>query len=167
MCIRDRASSLSLETDTAQTQKNYLKYAKKNCISSKIVSNKDEIPIDLFKNPAIIIGIVAGASTPDSIIWEVIQTMNEQDKANVNCTEAENNETEIAATEAAATTIDDNAVFDEEAITKTLIRIRAGQVITGTVIQITDGEVSVNIGYKSDGYIPRSEFSNDPEVDPA
>lgn len=93
--------------------------------------------------------------------------MNEQDKANVNCTEAENNETEIAATEAAATTIDDNAVFDEEAITKTLIRIRAGQVITGTVIQITDGEVSVNIGYKSDGYIPRSEFSNDPEVDPA
>ena len=140
---------------------------KKKCNSAKIISNKSEISIALSEISAIIVGIVAGASTPDSIIWEVIQTMNEQDKANVNCTEAENNETEIAATEAAATTIDDNAVFDEEAITKTLIRIRAGQVITGTVIQITDGEVSVNIGYKSDGYIPRSEFSNDPEVDPA
>ena len=135
---------------------------KKKCNFAKIISNKSEISIALSEISAIIVGIVAGASTPDSIIWEVIQTMNEQDKANVNCTEAENNETEIAATEAAATTIDDNAVFDE-----TLIRIRAGQVITGTVIQITDGEVSVNIGYKSDGYIPRSEFSNDPEVDPA
>ncbi len=145
--------------------KKLLEICKKNCISSKIVSNKDEIPIDLFKNPAIIIGIVAGASTPDSIIWEVIRTMSEQDKANAISTEAEIKET--ATAEEAAKNIEDIAVFDEDAITKTIVRIRPGQILTGTVIQIVDGEVSVNIGYKSDGYIPRNEFSNDPEADPA
>ena len=145
--------------------KKLLEICKKNCISSKIVSNKDEIPIDLFKNPAIIIGIVAGASTPDSIIWEVIRTMSEQDKANAISTEAEIKET--ATAEEATKNIEDIAVFDEDAITKTIVRIRPGQILTGTVIQIVDGEVSVNIGYKSDGYIPRNEFSNDPEADPA
>lgn len=140
---------------------------KKNCESTKIISQKCEISIDLSKKPVIIIGIVAGASTPDSIILEVIQTMSEQDKANVNCTEAENKETTAAAEATAKTTIDDNAVFDEDVITKTLVRIKPGQILTGTVIQIADGEVSVNIGYKSDGYIPRNEFSNDPDVDPA
>ena len=107
------------------------------------------------------VGVVAGASTPDSIIREVINTMSEQDKANVNCEAA----TENAAANAA--TIEENAVFDEEAINKTIVQIHGGQVLTGTVIQIVDGEISVSIGYKSDGYIPRSEFSNDPDLDPA
>ena len=37
----------------------------------------------------------------------------------------------------------------------------------GSVVQIVDGEVCVNIGYKSDGFIPRNEFSSDPDVNPA
>lgn len=54
-----------------------------------------------------------------------------------------------------------------EAFEKTLVRIRNGQLIKGSVVQIVDGEVCVNIGYKSDGFIPRSEFSHDDTVDPA
>ncbi|MBQ1632721.1 MAG: 30S ribosomal protein S1, partial [Clostridia bacterium] len=46
----------------------------------------------------------------------------------------------------------------------TVKRIRPGQMITGTVLQIVDGEVFVNIGYKADGVIPKGEFSADPEV---
>ena len=107
------------------------------------------------------VGVVAGASTPDSIIREVINTMSEQDKVNVNCEAA----TENAAANAA--NIEENAVFDEEAINKTIVRIHGGQVLTGTVIQIVDGEISVSIGYKSDGYIPRPSSSNDPDLDPA
>lgn len=53
-----------------------------------------------------------------------------------------------------------------EAFEKTMTRIRGGQVITGTVISIVDGEVFVNIGYKSDGLIPKNEFSSDPEAKP-
>ena len=54
-----------------------------------------------------------------------------------------------------------------EAFESTLVRIRNGQILTGSVVQIVDGEVCVNIGYKSDGFIPRNEFSSDPDVDPA
>ena len=53
-----------------------------------------------------------------------------------------------------------------EAFEKTVRRIHPGQLITGTVLQIVDGEVFVNIGYKADGVIPKGEFSQDPEVRP-
>ncbi len=53
-----------------------------------------------------------------------------------------------------------------EAFEKTMVRIKSGQVLTGSVVQVNDGEVCVNIGYKSDGFIPRNEFSSDPDVKP-
>ena len=53
-----------------------------------------------------------------------------------------------------------------EAFEKTLVRIKNGQVLTGSIVQINDGEVCVNIGYKSDGFIPRNEFSSDPDLKP-
>ncbi|MGI6175107.1 MAG: bifunctional 4-hydroxy-3-methylbut-2-enyl diphosphate reductase/30S ribosomal protein S1 [Christensenellales bacterium] len=53
-----------------------------------------------------------------------------------------------------------------DAFEKTMNRIRNGQIIKGTVVQIVNGEVSVNIGYKSDGLITKSEFSSDPGVIP-
>ena len=53
-----------------------------------------------------------------------------------------------------------------KAFEKTMTRIRNGQVIEGTVISIVDGEVFVNISYKSDGVIPKSEFSSDPDAKP-
>ena len=41
----------------------------------------------------------------------------------------------------------------------TLVRIRPGQTVTGTVVQVTDDEVCVNIGYKADGIIKRTELT--------
>ncbi|MCL1796217.1 MAG: bifunctional 4-hydroxy-3-methylbut-2-enyl diphosphate reductase/30S ribosomal protein S1 [Clostridia bacterium] len=43
-------------------------------------------------------------------------------------------------------------------IEATLVTIRPGQTITGTVVQITDEEVCVNIGYKSDGIVKRADL---------
>jgi (E)-4-hydroxy-3-methyl-but-2-enyl pyrophosphate reductase len=43
-------------------------------------------------------------------------------------------------------------------IDATIVRIRTGQTITGTVVQITEDEISVNIGYKSDGMIKRADL---------
>ena len=40
----------------------------------------------------------------------------------------------------------------------TLVRIRPGQTLTGKVVQITDDEVCVSIGYKADGLIKRSDL---------
>lgn len=43
---------------------------------------------------------------------------------------------------------------------------RKGEILRGKVVQVTDSEVVVNIGYKSDGIIPKSELSNVADVNP-
>jgi len=69
------------------------------------------------------------------------------------------------AAEEAAAPVKDAAEDFQQAIDSSIRRIRPGQIVTGTVIGITDSEVLVNVGYKSDGYIPRAEFSTDPEAE--
>ena len=46
----------------------------------------------------------------------------------------------------------------------TLNRVNENEVVEGTVIAINKREVVVNIGYKSDGIIPMSEFRYNPEL---
>ena len=43
--------------------------------------------------------------------------------------------------------------------------IRNGEVVEGTVIDVKPDEIVLNIGYKSDGIITRSEYTNEPNVD--
>ncbi|NLK97578.1 MAG: bifunctional 4-hydroxy-3-methylbut-2-enyl diphosphate reductase/30S ribosomal protein S1 [Epulopiscium sp.] len=86
------------------------------------------------------IGITAGASTPARIIKEVITAMNDLE-----------NHT--------------NENF-EELLDQSFVTLRSGQVVKGTVINVTDSEVSVNLGYKSDGIISKSELSNDSSLNP-
>ena len=83
------------------------------------------------------IGITAGASTPDWIIKEVVDTMNN---------------------------INNNEIM--EAIENTLVQIHRGDILKGKVIYVTDEEIMVNINYKSDGIITKDELSNDPDINP-
>ncbi len=53
-----------------------------------------------------------------------------------------------------------------EEIEKSMVRLRRGDIVTGKVIRVTDNEITVNVGYKSDGIIPKEEISNDSEVNP-
>ena len=46
----------------------------------------------------------------------------------------------------------------------TLTQIEEKEVIKGTVIEITDREVVVNIGYKSEGIVSRNEFRYNPDL---
>ncbi len=52
----------------------------------------------------------------------------------------------------------------EKAYDETLNKIQDHEVVEGTVISIDKKEVVVNIGYKSDGIIPASEFRYNPEL---
>lgn len=52
----------------------------------------------------------------------------------------------------------------EKAYDETLGRVNENEVVDGTVISINKREVVVNIGYKSDGIIPVSEFRYNPEL---
>ncbi len=55
----------------------------------------------------------------------------------------------------------------EELLNQTLKEIRIGQTVTGNIINInSQGEIFVDLGYKADGIIPKSEFSYNEDDDP-
>ncbi|MBQ6374198.1 MAG: 4-hydroxy-3-methylbut-2-enyl diphosphate reductase, partial [Clostridia bacterium] len=93
-------------------------------------------------SPSDIIGITAGASTPDCIIKEVVARMNDIEKK---VTPEETPEQDV---------------MTMEDVEKTLVQIRPGQVVTGTVVSVAEDEVCVNVGYKMDGLVKKSDLSS-------
>lgn len=60
--------------------------------------------------------------------------------------------------------MEDNLTF-EDIVNQTLKSIKKGTVITGTIVEINDkNEIFVDIGYKADGIIPKSEFFGEEEL---
>ena len=53
----------------------------------------------------------------------------------------------------------------EQMLEESLKTIRTGEVVTGTVIGVKEDEIILNIGYKSDGIITKSEYTNDSSLD--
>ena len=87
-------------------------------------------------------GLTAGASTPASIIMEVLTTMTEEIK-----------------------TMEGNESF-EEMLEKSFKTLNTGDKVTCVVTAIGATEVQVDVGCKQAGYIPVSELSSDPDVKP-
>ena len=98
------------------------------------------------------VGVTAGASTPDSIIKEVLKTMSEKlEQTNANAVKEE------------STVAEDLSFADmlEEYIDES-----TEQNVVGIVVGVSPSEVEVEIvGRKHTGYVPESEFSNDPTID--
>jgi len=150
------------------------------------------------------VGITAGASTPDWLIREVVQLMNEENKeVNVESTEnveekeeqvveeveetveeteetaevteetTEEKEADISeeAEESAEMEVeaDEEAEAEEEAEFKysdnDIADLRKGQKVTGTVVEINDNGVYVDVNYKTDGFIPLRHLSHRPVED--
>ncbi|MBO5087039.1 MAG: bifunctional 4-hydroxy-3-methylbut-2-enyl diphosphate reductase/30S ribosomal protein S1 [Lachnospiraceae bacterium] len=80
------------------------------------------------------VGITAGASTPNHIIKEVHGSMAE----------------------------DFGTMFEASLAEES--RISVGKVVKGTVIDVKENEIILNINYKADGVITKSEYSNDVNV---
>jgi ribosomal protein S1 len=53
----------------------------------------------------------------------------------------------------------------EQMLEESLKTIRTGEIVTGKVIDVKDDEIVLNIGYKSDGIIPRNEYTNENNAD--
>ena len=125
---------------SANTRKLY-ETSKAICPRTLLIESADDIPADFADIHSEIIGITTGASTPDWLLKEVVTRMtdNEQMDQQVPVEETEEN----------------SFMADVEA---TLVKIRPGQTVTGTVVQMTDEEVCVNIGFKSDGLIKREDL---------
>jgi len=48
---------------------------------------------------------------------------------------------------------------------KTLKKIHEGEIVTGTIVALTDKEVVVDVGYKSEGFVPIEEFRKKEELE--
>ncbi len=119
------------------------------CPHTILVECANEIPNDFLHSGFATIGVTAGASTPDDLLKEVVAIMTDM--------EIQNQIPETVESQEAADDASKNDFMKE--VDATLVRIRPGQTVTGTVVQITDDEVCVNIGFKSDGLIKRSDLA--------
>ncbi|AAK79811.1 bifunctional 4-hydroxy-3-methylbut-2-enyl diphosphate reductase/30S ribosomal protein S1 [Clostridium acetobutylicum] len=113
---------------------------KSNCNETIHVENSGEIPENILKNKNCVIGVTAGASTPDWIIEEAISKMSENQISNET-----NNEMADAM----------KFIAENEG------KIYVGASVTGEIIQVSEKEVFLNINYKRDGVIPKSEIDDD------
>lgn len=109
--------------------------SKKNCLNSYLIESIGDLELNIFSQGDKI-GISAGASTPPAIIKEAINTMSEQ-----------NNEKSF-----------------EEMLNESFVSLHTGDIVKGSIIRISNGEIYVNLGYKSDGIISREELSDDPNI---
>ncbi|MDR1136397.1 MAG: bifunctional 4-hydroxy-3-methylbut-2-enyl diphosphate reductase/30S ribosomal protein S1 [Clostridiales Family XIII bacterium] len=124
--------------NSANTRKLY-EISKLSCKKTYFIEIIADLPLkELAKCNTI--GIAAGASTPERMIKEVIANMT-GNAGNIEQTER-------------------NSMLDfMEEIEKSLRLPRAGEIVTGTVIQLSNREVIINLGCKKDGVIPKDEIT--------
>ena len=114
---------------SSNTQKLY-DIAKKECKNAIFIEKISDLCLQEISKYSKI-GVAAGASTPEALIKEVIAKMSE----NLNM-----------------------ADFMED-IEKSLRLPRLGEIVNGTVHQVTEKEIIVNMGCKKDGIIPKEEVT--------
>lgn len=114
---------------------------RERCSKVLQIETADELSPE-FLSGCRVVGLTAGASTPASIIMEVLTTMTEEIK-----------------------TIEGTESF-EEMLEKSFKTLNTGDKVTCVVTAIGATEIQVDVGCKQAGYIPVSELSSDPDAKP-
>ena len=128
---------------SSNTNKLY-RLCQSRCSETYLIESAGELP-SLADRHVRQIGITAGASTPESIIKEVLVTMTEEIK-NLEESEAE-------------------PKF-EELLEESLQNYNTDGRVHGVVVGVTPTEVRVDVGRKQTGIIPLAELSGDPNAKP-
>lgn len=84
------------------------------------------------------VGVTAGASTPSSIIEEVLSSMSEE--------------------------IFEEELSFEEMLEATMKPIYAGKIVRGVVTAVSPNEIQVDVGTKQTGFVKLEELTNDPSL---
>lgn len=124
---------------------------KNSCEKTIFIEMEEELNLQELKGVNIV-GITAGASTPDYIIKNVIDKIG-------SLAEIKNEQKIVKENKGK---MDEQNFSEEQEYFMTFKRINVGDVIEGKVISVTDKEVFIDIGYKSDGILPMEEVSNMP-----
>ena len=118
-----------------------------------LIESAEEIPRDALKK-ADSVGITAGASTPASIIKEVLDTMSDiiegADQKGADQTGMESTDTNNF----------------EEMLEESLKSLNTDEKVHGVVVGIAPNEIYVDVGRKQAGFVPISELSADPNAKP-
>lgn len=133
---------------------------RERCSKVFFVESAGEVNISDFDGDDII-GIIAGASTPEWIIKEVYEKMSDEI---MNEIQNNGNETQ-QVTEEETVMESDSAASEEESfaelLEKSIKTLHTGEKVKGIVAAISPTEVSVDLGTKQAGYIPLSELTDD------
>ncbi len=124
---------------SSNTQKLY-EISKKYCSETYLIETYGDLP-PINTKKVKTLGITAGASTPERIIKEVIERMDELNKQ-------------------------ENELSFEEAFESSMVSLRSGEIVKGRIIGFNNAEIYVDLGYKSDGIIPIDEYTDDPDFKP-
>lgn len=129
---RKATTMLVIGSKQSSNTRKLFELCKKNCKNTLYIENVK----DIYKNYynciykfGNVVGITAGASTPKWIIEEVINKMEKE----------VNNE-------------------QLDYMNANNIQIAVGDVLDGKIISVTPNEIYVNLGYKSDGVLPKDEI---------
>jgi 4-hydroxy-3-methylbut-2-enyl diphosphate reductase len=123
--------------ESSNTRKLY-EISKRNCPETYHIETFEDLPQKTYKK----IGITAGASTPSSIIEEVVKAMSENLK----------NEESFAE------------LFEQYG-SKTL---NNGDIIEGTVVEVRNNEVIIDLGgFKYNGQLAADQLTDDPSLKPS
>ena len=115
------------------------------CRDTYLIERAEECKaIKVGKNSKV--GITAGASTPDSIIEEVKTIMSEEIKDTVENTQNEAEES------------------FEQLLNETFKTLNTGDVVTGTITQISNTEIKVDLGTKVTGILSYDDVADEPGV---
>lgn len=109
--------------------------SKQECANTYYIQTLVDLDLTAFESVSRV-GITAGASTPNNIIKEVHDSMSE---------------------------LSFEELLQEEE--KNSIQIAPGKLVEGEVLSVKPEEIIVNINYKSEGVIPRNEYTNQPNAD--
>lgn len=136
--IAARCDAMIVIGDHASSNtKRLVELCQEKCKQVVWIEQASELEPDVFADVACV-GITAGASTPGWIIKEVNDKMSE-----------ENLEIEESFA---------------ELLEKSIKTLNTGEKATGVVVNITPTEIQVDLGTKHAGYIPVSEYSDDPTM---
>ncbi len=156
------------------------------------IANAADIDRKWFPENDVVVGVTAGASTPDWVIKEVIVQMEKNLEKDAMVTEEATENTEAVETEesvsesAEEVTNEADAVVEEveeevteekqeeaaqpsnmeEILNDDVATIKRNSIVTGKVVKVNDDEVLVDIGYKSEGIIKLRELTNDTSLTP-
>jgi ribosomal protein S1/(E)-4-hydroxy-3-methyl-but-2-enyl pyrophosphate reductase len=123
--------------ESSNTQKLF-EICKKKCERTYKIETTGELPI-LNTKELNKVGVIAGASTPDWIIKEVLSKMDSMNRTQ-------------------------NEESFEEVFEDSIVTLKVGDIVKGKVISVGESEIFVDLGYKSDGIIPLEEGPNSQEV---